>query len=69
MFFFFAGATASEPRAWRIDIPRLPHQFTGTGDLFAALLLAWMHRCRGDLAAAMERSLDTLQAGPPLRLS
>nr|CAG4638577.1 EOG090X09AY [Cyclestheria hislopi] len=47
--------------AWKIEIPRLPHLFTGTGDLFAALLLAWMHRCHGDLAAAMERSMGSLQ--------
>nr|CAG4650300.1 EOG090X09AY [Sida crystallina] len=48
--------------AWKIDMSRLPHLFTGTGDLFAALLLAWLHRCPGNLARAMERSIDTLQA-------
>ena len=48
--------------AWKIDIPRLPHLFTGTGDLFTALLLAWMYRCNGNLPQAMEYSIGTLQA-------
>lgn len=33
----------------RIEMPRLPAQFTGTGDLFAALLLAWLHDHPDDL--------------------
>ena len=49
-------------QAWRIDMCRLPHLFTGTGDLFTALLLAHMHRSNGDLPRAMERTIDTLQA-------
>ena len=28
----------------RLQFPKLPGQFTGTGDLFTALLLAWMHQ-------------------------
>lgn len=28
----------------RVDIPTIQAECTGTGDLFAALLLAWMHR-------------------------
>lgn len=27
----------------RIEIPKIPAHFTGTGDLFSALLLAWGH--------------------------
>lgn len=27
-----------------VNIPRFPVNFTGTGDLFASLLLGWMHR-------------------------
>jgi len=46
---------------WKIDIPRIPHLFTGTGDLFAALLLAWMHRSKGNLSTSMEKSIGTLQ--------
>lgn len=28
----------------RLQFSKLPGQFTGTGDLFTALLLAWMHQ-------------------------
>ncbi|GFR41156.1 hypothetical protein Agub_g1820 [Astrephomene gubernaculifera] len=44
----------------RID--RIQAYFTGTGDLFAALLLAWMHHHPGDLAAAVEKAVGGLQA-------
>ena len=27
----------------RVEFPKIPARFTGTGDLFAALLLAWSH--------------------------
>ncbi|CAN0499949.1 unnamed protein product, partial [Scytosiphon promiscuus] len=30
---------------YRLTFPRIPQHFTGTGDLAAALLLAWTHRC------------------------
>lgn len=46
---------------WKLNIPRLPHLFTGTGDLFAALLLAWLWRSNGDLSTAMNNSISTLQ--------
>ena len=28
---------------WKIDIPRLPHQFTGTGDLFSVTIEFTLH--------------------------
>ena len=46
---------------WKLDIPRLPHLFTGTGDLFAALLLAWLHRSDGNLPLALNNSVSSLQ--------
>lgn len=46
----------------RVGIPRLPANFTGTGDLFAALLLAWMHHSSNDLKTSVENTLDTMQA-------
>jgi len=53
--------TDESMEVWKIDIPRIPHLFTGTGDLFAALLLAWMHRSNGNLSSSMEKSICTLQ--------
>jgi len=48
-------------RRIRVNIPRLPASFTGTGDLFAACLLAWMHRTDGDLKIACGKTVSTLQ--------
>lgn len=74
--FFFSSSSPSEdwrsiidfieksgetPEVWKLDIPRLPHLFTGTGDLFAALLLAWLHRSQGDLSLALNNSVSSLQ--------
>jgi pyridoxine kinase len=45
-----------------ICIPKLPCTFTGTGDLFAALLLAWMWRTNNQLKPSLENIIATLQA-------
>jgi len=52
--------TAAE--MWRIDSPILPGRFTGTGDLCAALLLAWTEAHPNDLALAMEKVIGTMHA-------
>ncbi|CAN0194510.1 unnamed protein product [Ascophyllum nodosum] len=68
------GGGAGEDAAWaeeiaddvfdlyRIAFPRLPQRFTGTGDLAAALLLAWTHKLPGDLAGALERVAGSMRA-------
>lgn len=33
--FFFSSEGADSTEVWKLDIPRLPHLFTGTGDLFS----------------------------------
>ena len=33
----------------RLEIPKFPARFTGSGDIFAALLLAWMQKHPDDL--------------------
>ncbi|XP_042234117.1 pyridoxal kinase-like isoform X2 [Homarus americanus] len=45
----------------QVHIPRLPANFTGTGDLFAALLLGWMHHTHNNLKKAVENTLNTMQ--------
>ncbi|XP_013421781.1 pyridoxal kinase [Lingula anatina] len=45
----------------RLEIPKLPANFTGTGDLFAALLLAWMDKHAGNLKLACEKTISTIQ--------
>ncbi|KDR24208.1 Pyridoxal kinase [Zootermopsis nevadensis] len=44
-----------------IRIPKLPGTFTGTGDLFAALLLAWMWHTNNQLKLSLEKVIATLQ--------
>ena len=49
---------------WSLRLPRLPQHFTGTGDLTAALLLAWSHKLSRpeQLADVLERVGASLQA-------
>ena len=43
-------------------VPRVKAYFTGTGDLFTALLLAWLYRSPGNLKLALEMAVGGLQA-------
>lgn len=44
----FDGHTGEKSRV-KIEFPKLPATFTGTGDLFAASLLIWMTKTNKDL--------------------
>ena len=44
-----------------IEIPKLPATFTGTGDLFAALILAWMNKTNGNMKQSLEKATATLR--------
>ena len=46
----------------RMEIPKLPAIFTGTGDLFASLLLAWMQKHPNDLKLACEKTMSAVQS-------
>jgi len=46
----------------RVEIPRLPASFVGTGDLFTALTTGWLDRTEGDLKTSLERTTGTMQA-------
>ncbi|XP_064405069.1 pyridoxal kinase-like [Halichondria panicea] len=41
----------------RVEMPKIPAHFTGTGDLFSALLLAWSHE---PLQTACEKTVSTV---------
>ena len=45
-----------------MEIPKLPAIFTGTGDLFASLLLAWMQKHTENLQLACEKTMAAVQA-------
>ncbi|KAM9804917.1 pyridoxal kinase-like [Neosynchiropus ocellatus] len=44
----------------RMEIPKVDAVFVGTGDLFAALLLAWTHHHPKDLKAACEKTVSVM---------
>lgn len=50
------------PQVWRIDCPKLPGTYTGTGDLFSALLLAHSAMNPNDLPATLEKVMNTMFA-------
>lgn len=45
-----------------ITFPKLEASYTGTGDLFSALLLAWMWRTDNNLKQSLEFTVATIQA-------
>lgn len=45
-----------------IEIPKIDQHFTGTGDLFSAIFLAWMHKSGNDITISINNSIATLQA-------
>lgn len=47
---------------FQISFPRLEANFVGTGDLFAALSIAWFDRTKGDIKATLEYVIGTMQA-------
>lgn len=46
----------------RVNIPKFPATFVGTGDLFTALCTAWLTKTAGDLRLTLERTIGTMQA-------
>lgn len=54
--------SGQSPQRYQIAIPRVDASFIGTGDLFAALFLAWFTKSRFDLKRTLENVVATLQA-------
>lgn len=44
----------------RIEVPKVDAVFVGTGDLFAAMLLAWTHHYPTDLKTACEKTFSVM---------
>lgn len=55
-------ASDSEGNKWTLNLRKMPLSFTGTGDLFAALFLAWMHKSGNNIKESLEKTISTLQA-------
>jgi pyridoxine kinase len=43
-------------------MPKQNATFTGTGDLFAALFLAWWHKTSGNVKLTLEKTIATMQS-------
>ncbi|PZC81411.1 hypothetical protein B5X24_HaOG212616 [Helicoverpa armigera] len=55
------GLASTAGSCYEIQIPKLDATFTGTGDLFAALFLAWWHKTNQNLKLSLENTISTLQ--------
>ncbi|GAB5034629.1 pyridoxal kinase [Nannochloropsis oceanica] len=56
------GISWRSPDMCRLLVPRIPGDYTGTGDLTAALLLAWLHLTPGDAPSRLEGVLENVIA-------
>ncbi|KAH1024609.1 hypothetical protein HUJ05_004069 [Dendroctonus ponderosae] len=56
------AALHSAPVKLKLQIPKLPASFTGSGDLFSALTLCLMQQTGSDLKLSLEKTVATLQA-------
>ena len=61
--------TTCEVEQYRIEFPKFPLAFVGSGDLFTALLTAWLTRSGGsdwpcvmDIPLALEKTVATMQS-------
>ncbi|CAK1580310.1 unnamed protein product [Parnassius mnemosyne] len=56
------GIASTKGSCYKIDIPKVDATYTGTGDLFAALFLAWSHKTNNDIKLTLEKTIATLQS-------
>lgn len=49
-----------EQGRWKISLPKLDCPFTGTGDLFAALLTGWLCKSMFDLKSSFEKTANAI---------
>jgi len=56
------GRNVSNNEYIEINIPLINKSFTGTGDLFAALLLIWMNLTNNNLKKSIENTVATVQS-------
>lgn len=49
-----------QPSVWTIKVPKLNCPFTGTGDLFTALLSGWLQKTEFDLEKSFENTANSI---------
>lgn len=45
---------------WKVRVPKMNCPFTGTGDLFTALLTGWLHKTDFDMKQSLENTANTI---------
>ncbi|GBP25989.1 Pyridoxal kinase [Eumeta japonica] len=55
------GIASTPNECYKIEIPKVDACCTGTGDLFAALFLAWHYKTKNDVKLSLENTIATLQ--------
>ncbi|XP_065057429.1 pyridoxal kinase-like [Rhopilema esculentum] len=55
-----SSKTESGLKRVRLRMPKMEAIFTGTGDLFSCMLLAWMAKYPGDLKTACEKTISAI---------
>uniref|UniRef100_H2Y498 Pyridoxal kinase n=1 Tax=Ciona savignyi TaxID=51511 RepID=H2Y498_CIOSA len=56
-----SSANGAKTQRIKLEMPLIKASFVGSGDLFAALLLAWTHRHPDNLKLALEKVISTMQ--------
>lgn len=59
---FASKRTGDRMTSLRIDVPRMDAHFSGTGDLFAAVLVGSMTKSNNNLRVSVEKTVSTVQA-------
>jgi len=55
-----AGRDQIDREVWKISVPKLDCPFTGSGDLFAALITAWLRKTDFDFKKSFENTANTV---------
>ena len=57
-----SGRRGTKQVKYLIEIPKYNYNFTGTGDIFASLFLAWFTKTDHDIKLSLEKTIATLQS-------
>ncbi|KAI0215458.1 Pyridoxal kinase [Lamellibrachia satsuma] len=58
---FGSSVANGNPTAIKVEMNRIPIYFSGSGDLFTAMILVWLHRHPDNLQLACSKAVSTVQ--------
>lgn len=56
----YKSAEKQYPEVWTLKFPKLAGDFTGTGDLFTALITAWLIKTNHDIRRSLENTVNSI---------